>query len=430
MPTPPSPASLIDQLAAPRRQRAFTRPLLLSLIATAGAIGLRWVEVETTLSPWWLEVSPEAARAYLATIAGTMITATIVVFWVRGLVVSTHAGRVPNRVLSDYLADRYQQWVMGTMVGVFTFAAVSVLALSVGTSEDPTQEASGALSVVFGTVLAITALLMIIQSIDTSVRSMHEQRLLRRVVESAFGVIERDYPQRCDQSDEELDLPDGEPVETVSSTEIGWVQAVNEEALVEAIPPRATVWLEARIGDFVSPATCLCRVSPPTSDGLDHAAIQQAFTLEDTRDPDRDLALALRNLVDIAMGALADRADQTTGREAIAHLGAVLRPIVAWDGPARVHHGRDGQRLVRGAEPDYVHYLNDAFTDLGRLGADPVTAQRLLLVLGDLSEAARAAGRLDRVQVLDREADFVWERLHRNGVSESELEWLRSRQPA
>ncbi|MFP3905638.1 MAG: DUF2254 family protein [Acidimicrobiales bacterium] len=429
MPAPPPPASLIDQLATPRRQHAFTRPLLLSLIAAAAAAGVRWLEVETSLNPGWLEVSPDAARTYLATIAGTMVTATIVVFWVRGLVVSTHAGRIPNRVLSDYLSDRYQQWVMGSMVGVFTFAAVSVLALSVGTSDGPAQEASGALSVVLGTVLAVTALLMIIQSIDTGVRSMHEQRLMRRVLESAFGVIERDYPRHCDQPGEEVDPRGDEPVETVSSTEIGWVQAIDEEALIDAIPPGTTVWLEARIGDFVSPATALCRVTPPTSDGLEHTTIQQAFTLEDTRDPDRDLSLALRNLVDIAMAALADHTDPTTGREAIAHLGSVLRPIVAWDGPSRVRRGEDGRRVVRGAEPDYAKYLNDAFTDLGRLGADPVTAQRLLSVLGDLSEAARAAGRFDRVQVIDREVDVVMERLERNGVSESELEWVRRRLP-
>ena len=395
---------------------------MLAVVACVAASVVRWIETATGADTL-VAMSPEASRTFLGAIAGTMVTATIVVFWVRGLIVSTHAGRVPNRILSDYLADRYQQWVMGTMVGAFTFSAVGMVALSVGGAEAE-ADAAGGLVVVVAAILSVGALLIIVQSIDSGVRAMHEERLLRRVLESAFEVIERDYPEHEDGPDRVGDPPpiDRSRARVVRSTEIGWVRAIDEGRLLQELPDGSTCWLESRVGAFVSPATALCLLDG--ADDLDPGVIEQAFDVVDSRDPHADLALALRNLVDVALGSLIDGTDRTTGREAVAHLGALMRPIIAWDGPARVLTGTDGQCLVRGAEPDFAHFVQEAFEDLGRV-SDPLTARYTLSVLDDLIEVADESGRSDRAELLRRRAASVVEQVRTSGATDDEVTLLR-----
>lgn len=423
MSLPLSPRPLVSRLAAPRRPTAFLRPLTIALLAALGAIGIRVLEDRVASDVVWLTMDPSVARTFLASVSGTMITATIVVFWVRGLLVTTHAGRMPNRILSDYLADRYQLWVMGTMVGVFTFAVVGFISVSVGQAEGQPQISAG-VTIGITAVASVVALLAIVQSISSGVRSMHEQRIMRKVMETAFRVIERDYPELSDEgADDEAPEPDPD-AETIPATQIGWVRACDEDRLFASLPPGTTCWLDARIGDFVSPAASLCRVATDRPDDLDRAGIESAFTIGETRDNDNDLSLSLRNLVDIALGGLVEGADRTTAREAILHLGAVLRPVVVWEGPARTHHGDDGQMIVRYSEPDFAHHLHDVFQDLARAGADPVTARTLMKVVDQLREAAALAGRHDRVKVLERDADLIMQHVRDDGAGDRALQWV------
>ena len=381
--------------------------LAIGMVLLDGAVELSWDD----------RISNAGARTLLATIAGTMITATVVVFWIRGLLVSTRSGDFPNRVLSSYLDDPEQQWLMGATVGIFTFATVVQLAVP-GASADPVPTLSIA-TTALGTVAALIA---IIYSISSGADAMHEQRILRRIVDATLQTIERRYPDGRPSGEIPPDEPgttqpsDTQPSNTpasntpssntqcvvVRSTRLGWLRSVADERILGELPDGGVCRRTLAIGNFVSPGQRLCVLSVEHPEPDLAERVEAAFELGVTRAPDDDISFGLRNIVDIALAGMGDGADRTNAREAIEHLEAVLRPLVVREGPARAHRDDRGRWMIRSEHHDFMAYLDDALEDLHDAVTDVRTRRLLATTVENLVDAAETAGRHDRARAMRR----------------------------
>lgn len=368
----------------------------------------------------------DTARTYLATIAGTMVTATVVVFWIRGLLVTSNANRFPGRVLSGYLRDRYQQTVMGVMIALFVAASIVLLWLPDAPAPGRPSPDMPVISVLLAAAMTVVALLVIVQSIDTGVRSMHEQRLLGRLLEEAISVIDREYPEHCPEP-EDPPPPSSDGI-TVRATQIGWVRSIDDAAMLRALPAGSICRRDVRVGEFVTPATRICRVETPEGQEFSVEEVERAITLGETRSPTDDIAFALRSMVDVALSGLAaGSTDRTTAREAVPHIGAVLRLLVIRDGPAQAWSDHEDRWMVVSGDPDHVRYLNEAFEDLRREGRDPLTAMVLLATIEELVGTAIDAGKPERARNLRRQAELIVEQAQHDRSLDAEMRWIQDR---
>ncbi|MFP3899367.1 MAG: DUF2254 family protein [Acidimicrobiia bacterium] len=408
----------------PRSWRLAVGQALALILATATlTAGSVWLDRAVSL-PWDESLPLASVRSFLAAVAGTMVTATVVVFWIRGLLVGHRSSRFPTRVLEGYLEDRYQQRLMGLTIGVFVAAAVVLLTLPDSRAASGGGASTPFISVALITTLTVVALLAIVQSIDTGLRSLNEHRLLRSILDSGLRVIEAAYPESNPPGPAP---PDAEATVPLRSSTTGWIQRIDEDTLLGALPPGSVCELHVSVGQFVTPATRVCSVSAPDGSSPAAADIEAAFELGETRSTEHDLSFAVRNLVDVALSGLGSGGnDRTTAREAVVHLGALLRPLVTRDGIQRARRDDAGRWLVRQTGPDHVGMVDEAFEDLRDAGTDPLTARTILAVIDDLVDAAIDAGKPARAERLRRHADLVVDRVRAQRPT-PDADWVRDR---
>ena len=352
---------------------------------------------------------PGTAGPLLATIAGATITVAGIVFSVTVVAVQLASSQFSPRVLRGFLRDRFQQVVMGLMVGTFTYAMLT-LSSGPGSGTDTTPH----LTVAVAVVLALAALLGILASIDHTARTMAVGEIARRItsetVETVLRSLPEDGPVTGSPPDGRSEPPPDEATVVVPSTETGWVQQLDADGLLRAMPAGATAVLDVRVGSFVVAGRPLVRVWSANGGERrlvhevgEHVAVGGARTMQ------QDPSFGIRQLVDVALRALSPAInDPTTAYEVVVHLGAVLREVVRRHPVGRWRLGEDGRCLLQPCELDVADYVSYAFDQIRASGREhPVVHIAILDVLTMLAEEVRMVGFVDRLSVLARHAELV-----------------------
>lgn len=278
----------------------------------------------------------------------------------------------------------------------------------------PDQEAGTAtvphLSVALTVVVAIAVATVTVLVIYSGARQSQIGRLVRRLTDETVDYIRRAHPERGESAQDPVSNEPEEPPagagREVHAADSGWVQRVDEHALLTGLPENATAQLDVRAGVFVVQGITLARVW-----GGNHADehVRAAIRLGNPPTMDQDLAYGIRQLVDIAERSLsAGVGDSTTTYEVIVHLGQVLRELLLRDLPATTVDGPDGQRLLRAREHSLFDYVDLAVVRI-RLasGGLPDTAIALLDTMGMLARELDDAGLADRGDYLREHAQSV-----------------------
>ena len=344
--------------AADRRQAAGRLALRTTLGAAGGTVaGVAVAALDQTLE-LELPVVIDHAQMLLGTLVGAAVTVVVFALWMRTVVVGLLSDQVSPRIVTGYLDDGYQRWLVGVGAGIITFLAVTVLALP----DLEAPEGAPALTTVLGTAASLVAIAGVLWSVQVAVRDLSLPHVIRRLADEALAVL--DLHADADHSPPDHDV--GEDVERLTSPDMGWVTHVDRAGLLACVPRGTTVTLDADVGDFVAPQQVIVRCDQQLDDEqreelLDH------LTLGRTRSPEHDLAYAIQPLVDVAEHAMgASSNDTSTAHEALVHLRAVLHqlllrgPITGWwtDGEDR------WLRIPRVREP-----IDHVTTPIDRLAA-------------------------------------------------------------
>lgn len=266
------------------------------------------------------QLGGQNARTMLGPLAGAFVTVTALVFWVRILAVQFSSDEFSSRLMRYFLDDRAQQQALGALLGGLAYILVVLQAI-------PDQGAAMAtvphLSVGLPMVVAVAVAFTIVLAIYSGARQSQIGRLVRWLTDESVDYIGRQHPERGDSAQDpsrhQPEEPPAGPSREVRAADSGWVQRIDEQGLLAALPENATAQLKVRAGVFIVEGTPLAHV---WGGGDGDADVRAAIRLGNDPTMEQDLAYGIRQLVDIAERSLSDGVgDSTTAYEVIVHLG-------------------------------------------------------------------------------------------------------------
>lgn len=379
----------------------------------------------------------EAARAILMTIAGSLITVAGLAFSLTIIVLTLVSSQFSPRAVHSMLADRLNQVVAGSFVGIFAYCL-----LVLRTVREQTPATGGfvpALGVTLAIALALVALALLLAFIHHAGVSVQVSHISARIARATAKAIDRLYPDPHGETLEESgnDLlrewrEDADPA-TVEPACAGYVQSIALDDIADRLASAtARVHVTVCPGDFVSELTTTVEVW--ARDALDDDAkrsLRRAVVVGDARDLRQDAAYGLRQLVDIAVKALSPGVnDPSTAVTCIAHLGATLELLAGRSIPSPVRHYPSEDVVLVARRMSFDDYVRLAFSEIGRHATgDPRVVGAILEALGRVADAAveaRAADRCSFVYGLAR--SIAAPALAEAGTDDDRTEILRSLQ--
>lgn len=369
-------------------------------------------------APWLLPATLEGARTILGAIAGATITVAALVFSITAVSVQLAATQYSPRVLQGFLRDRFQQSIVGIVVGTFTYALV---ALATADPLGDPEDVPGRWSATAGTVLGVASVLAIVAFIDHVTRRIRIDDTIRRISFVTASALERLFPPEEPHAEStDLDLDERREATAVRASRSGWVQEVDVEDLLARLPPEALARLDVRVGTWATKGTVVMKVWGREEVEVDPDRLADTITIGTTRSVDQDPTFGIRQLVDIALRALSPGVnDPTTAADVVRHLVTALRPAFSGRARRRVYAAGD-KRVFLPQELDRSDLIRSAFTEI-RLNArrQPFVAATLVDALMALRELADPEGETSEAALtIDSQIDLLLEEVERWGLSD------------
>lgn len=434
------------------RQSLFYLPAL--FVAASIALALTVVRVDRWTStddgPSVLSTTVDNARSILSTVAGGTIAAASIVFSITLVAVQLASSQFSPRVVRGFLRDRFQQVVMGVVVGTFSYCLLVLRVVQETGGDSDAEPFLPRLSVLGAVVLGIASLLAVLASIDHTAKSLRVGTILDRIASETIAVIEARHEPTGKTGDAvrpiHVDSPDSRPVNparrsadvtpgvptppetalVVRSRRTGWVAQISTDALLDAAPEGSTLLLHAAAGAYLVPGERIAAVWPAPDDAeardVIAASVDRALDVSDARTLQQDVAFGLLQLTDIAMRALSPGInDPNTAIEALHRIGRVLTELISAEAHrTQVTHA--ARTVVRSAAPDDAAYLEAGFGPVRRHGRSQVDVLeaivRTLVSVRDIVEHRRAVPpdlsgfdvQLDRVEACLDDLEHAEER--------------------
>ncbi|MFE3644431.1 DUF2254 domain-containing protein [Streptomyces sp. NPDC059169] len=401
------------------RSQLWPLPVLGVLLALGAGIGLPALDgavgrhVSLRMRSFLFGGGPDAARAVLEAIAGSLISVTALTFSLTVVALQLASSQFSPRLLRTFAADRYVQATLALFLATFTYA-LTVLR-TVRTAHDAQPAFVPQMSVTLAFALALASILGLVLFLSHLARELRVETMLVAVHHDAEDTMERILGTPADEGTDGAPVlpprPPGDAVPLLAARS-GFLTAVDESVLLRAAARAdAVVLVDRPPGGSLIAGTPCGRVwrrdgstFPP--DVLDRLLRQaaDAVVAGGERTDEQDVAFALRQLTDVAVKALSPGVnDPTTAVHALSHSSALLcafaqRPL----GP-RLLHDADGRLRVMLERPDLPALLELAVSQPLRYGsAEPEVLRRIAMLLHEVAWTAPPARRTDPGALLQR----------------------------
>lgn len=391
--------------------------------------------------PSFLSTTVDNARSILSTVAGGTIGSASVVFSLTLVAVQLASSQFSPRVVRGFLGDRFQQTVMGIVVGTFTYSLVVLRVVQEPLDESNAEPFLPQTSIMVAVILAVASLLAVLASIDHTARSLQVGALLDLVANQTVDAIEAQYAQLDDDDDGErslqLDAPSVVPAAPRQRAEgqrgavrvqapadalvlradrAGWVTQISIEGILAAVPAGSTLLLESAVGTYLIPGSTLATVWPVDDHHRHHveARFRDAVEVRTARTLQQDVSFGILQLSDVALRALSPAVnDPNTANEVIVRIGRVLSSLLQRNLESSSLTA-DGKTIVRSRDLCAGDYVDAAIEPIRRYArAEPVVLQTMVRTLATVRDTAQArcVTRVD-VSGIDYQLEMIAESLH------------------
>lgn len=390
------------------RQSLFVLPALIlgACVVLAQLLVVADRALDDDQLPGALATSTENARSILSVVAGGTITAASIVFSLTLVAVQLASSQFSPRILRGFVGDRFQQVVIGVVVGTFAFSLTVLRAVRDLGEEDPFQPQ---LSVLVAVVLAVVSLLAVLASIDHTAKGLQVGQVLDTIAADTLAAIRRQYPRFdeeeqpesttqpgrliADAVDRRSDGPIGAVIEAVA-TSTGWIRQISREAMVDATPEGAVIHLDATVGSYVSEGTVLARIECSMLGDEDPRTVARgvaaAVDVGRERTMQQDVAFGFTQFGDVAVKALSPGInDPNTALEVIARLDAVLVELLVRRMPDGALTDR-GRTIHLSKEVDHDDFFDLTIEPICRYARDE---PRVLAAVVELMHSVSARAR-------------------------------------
>lgn len=404
------------------RSSLFFVPLV--LVVVGGVAGQLMIGVDASIDggvdrlPFFLTSTVDSAREVLSVVAAATITFAGIAFSVSLLVIQQASSQYSPRVVHSLFRDPFNRRVMGVVVGIFTYCLIVLRAVR-GPLEESGEPVIPNLSVGVAVLLGVLAILAIVAFIDHNAHSMEVSQILSRVADSTVEQVERTWPDRQAPTDDVDDSVPGGRGHVIAFSSSGWLQQVDEGALLELVPGGGVLRLETTVGRYAVRGTPLATVwpAPEVREDAD-ALVADAVQLGAVRTMQQDPSYGVRQIVDVALVALSPGVnDPTTAQEAIFHLARVVREAFVRDLPPAVTAHDGERRIIRAEAATHGSLLALAFDEIRRAAAPhPTVCIYLLEALHLVDQSMRAEGLAERADRVRAAAQRIVDEVAGSGV--------------
>ncbi len=372
---------------------------------------------------------PEGARVLLGTIAGSMVTVGTTVFSITMVALTLASSQFGPRMLSNFVRDRGNQLTIGLFLAVFLYSLLVLRGVQDRVGGVPN------LAVSLAIVLAVTALMVLVYFIHHIATSIQVMNLVQVLANDLRAGLDSTIPDAGEQPPVVETRPEQPaPGYAVLARSSGYVQYVDRSSLVRrAVERDLSVRLLVRPGRFVVEGTPLARAW--TREGLAGDAescddLASLVAVGSRRSVAQDVEFPIRQLVEVGLRALSPGInDPTTASACINQLSVGLCRVADRPMPPDAHPDDDGfARVVQDAPLTWERLVGGAFDQIRQAAGDHVVVH--LHLLEALATIAGCTTRHDRVAVVRRQGDLVWERAQQAVAQAADLEVVRERYDA
>lgn len=378
----------LRQIADELRHRLSFIPTLYVLGATIFVHALLFLDRSLTDRelPIILETTVESARSVFSAIAGGLITSITLLLSMMLVAVQLASSQFSPRTLRDWLANRTLQHTVGFVLGTTVFCLLALR--STRSFEEVDDPVVPHFTVIVAVLLGVMSLVGVVRAVDRITHSLRVGTVAERVAGDTIRVIDRVFggdgappvsvgpASGALQADGSIEIPTGAAAfETPAS---GWVQQVDEQRLLEALPSDSTGYLVTPTGSFVSAHSPVMWVAPAPRDVDSYRSIMlEAIAIGDSRTMQHDVEFGVIQLTDIAVRALSPGVnDPGTACDLIVHLGNVMNEL--WTYPALESTRRSNSVSLVADRPTHARLLDRAFGPIMHYGG---TDRQVVLTL-------------------------------------------------
>jgi uncharacterized membrane protein len=426
---------LIDRL----RESYWFIPAIMALAALVLAATMIWIDSRVGTGwmdgiSWLYAARPSGARSLLSAIGGSMVTVAGTVFSITIAAVVYASGQYGPRLLSNFMEDRGNQVTLGTFIATFLYCMVVLR-----TIRSPGESGGGAgafvpqLAVLVAVALMLASVAVLIFFIHHVPTRIHINNVIERIGTRLFHGIAERFPRHVGQPLDMAEPPalpaglrDGHVAGQVSGGATGYVQLVDEQALIDvARRYDMVVRIERRPGDFVHADDALAHLSREDAPDDALAAVRRAFSVGPRRSPTQDVAFLVDELGEIAARALSPGVnDPFTAMTCLDWMGAAFADLAGRPTPSRFRADEDGVLRVVACPISFSDLVEEGCGRLAPYAAsDRNAAMRYLEMLARV--AARCSDQARRTQVKDLGARFL--ELAADKLNGEPLERVRAR---
>ncbi len=403
-------------------------------------------ELPNVLYDYLFSGGPDAARAVLSAVAGSMITVTSLTFSLTVVTLQLASSQFSPRLLRNFTRDRVVQGTLALFLATFAYA-LTVLR----TVRSRTEDQGGfvpQLSVTLAFLLAIASVLALVAFLSHLAREIRVETMLLDVHKEASRTVRMVLGSSQEQAPQ-IPVPT-RPADAcrMMAGHSGFLSSLDGGTLVAAATSTDCVLrIDQRPGDSLVTGT-------PVGWAWSHdpdqplagerraelqAAVADALRTSFERTAAQDIAYGLRQLTDVVVKALSPGInDPTTAVHALGHSSALLCEVADRDLGAKVHDDEQGVVRLVLARPDLTDLLDLAVTQPRRYGRhDPLVLARIARLFEEVIWSTDRPAVLDavldqwdRLRATVAEGDFdEAERTMLDGATDAVADALRDRRP-
>ena len=338
------------------------------LNARFGWLDLSWISL----------TSAPGGRNILSTVASSMITVTGVIFSITIVCLSLTAQQYGPRLLQNFLRDRGNQAVLGTVTATYLYCLLVLRTIN----ESPQDGFIPHLSILSGLALAVICVAVLIYFIHNITHSIQVTNLIANVSRDLSQTVERLFPEKTEYTinarENELALADVVPenffqrAKIITSDSAGYLQAIDHNGLLNLAVERDLVLrIRPRIGHFLVPDDALVDICPAEASADEdlRRQINQYFITGRQRSQNQDIEFLINELVEIAGRALSPGInDPFTAISCVDHLVLNLCDLAQRVFPQAGRKDQNNQVRIIETPPSYERLVGLAFNQIRQYG--------------------------------------------------------------
>ena len=319
---------------------------------------------------WALSGSADAARQILTTVAAAIITVVGVVFSIVIVALTLTSTQFGPRMLRNFIRDPGTQVTLGTFVGTFVYAILTLGSIG--------QESRGNFVPHISITVTLALLVVDLGVLIYFIHHIATQIQLPQVIAGIAGDLARAIEVQAGDTAATAAGPSAAaavatlpgPGGAVAAPRSGYLQFIDRRTLVR-IASRADVVIHViyRPGHFLVQGHPYAMVWPARKAGVVARELARSHVTGPYRTLAQDVSFGLDQLVEIAIRALSPAVNDTfTAMTCIDWIGDSLCKVTGNWQPTHVYCGETGAVRVITTEPSYERLVRRSFEKIRQAG--------------------------------------------------------------